>query len=115
MVTPDAQARSYVVHRRKNPEVYALLVRLSREYLVAGGQRSRRLSIRMLVERARWEAAVSDPPRKLAVNNNYVPFYAREIMEREPDLAGVFELRQPTKPRSGLPAGVPSSPRALPE
>ncbi len=51
--------------------------------------------MKMLYEVTRWEfwlATESDDEFKL--NNNFTAYYARLIMEQEPDLAGMFELRK---------------------
>lgn len=76
---------------RDNPTVYLTLVRLAREWVQRTGRH--KLGIATLFERARWEIALatSDPDWKL--NNTYRAYYARLIMRREPDLAGLFDLR----------------------
>jgi|TARA_R110000824_G_scaffold3953_11_gene18856 hypothetical protein len=73
-----------------HPEVYRYLVTFARQWLHSG---NRVCGIAMLFERVRWEMGIvseTDPK----VNNNHRAFYARLIMEREPDLAGMFRLRQ---------------------
>ncbi|AII28198.1 hypothetical protein VC74_gp72 [Mycobacterium phage Sparky] len=74
-----------------NPVVYVTLVRLAREWVRRTGRR--KLGIKTLYERARWEIALAtnDPDYKL--NNNYTAFYARLIMARCPDLHDMFDLR----------------------
>lgn len=74
-----------------NPRVYEVLVRLAREWVARTGRH--KLGIATLYERTRWEIALatSDPDFKL--NNNFRAYYARLIMLREPDLAGLFDLR----------------------
>ena len=74
-----------------NPAVYDMLVRLAREWVTATGRR--KLGMKALFERARWEIALrtSDPDYKL--NNYYTAYYARLIMLREHDLDGLFDLR----------------------
>jgi hypothetical protein len=76
----------------ENPQVYVILVRLAREWVDRTGRR--RLGIKSLFERARWEIALatSDPDFKL--NNNYTAYYARLIMQREADLADLFATRR---------------------
>lgn len=74
-----------------NPQVYRILVRLARQWVKGTGRY--KLGIGALYERARWEIAIntSDPDYK--INNNFRAFYARLIMYREVDLAGLFDLR----------------------
>lgn len=76
---------------RDNPQVYRILVELARQWVKGTGRY--KLGIGALYERARWEIAIrtSDPDYK--INNNFRAFYARLIMHREIDLAGLFELR----------------------
>jgi len=78
-----------------NPRVYALLVKLAREWVKAKGKN--KLGMVMLFHRARWDIEMSTNDEfGFKLNNNHVPFYARLIMEQEPDLSGVFNLRQQT-------------------
>lgn len=77
---------------RENPHVYRVLVKLAREW--ARATMGAPCGMRMLFERARWELHVTGDGEPLALNNNYCPFYARLIMERESDLVGAFELRR---------------------
>ena len=74
-----------------NPAVYDELVKLSRQARRRGRAR---IGIKMLFEVVRWQRILSttDPDWKL--NNNYHSRYARLIMEQEPDLADMFELRE---------------------
>ncbi len=74
-----------------NPSVYEEL----RDLALAGRRRGlRRLGIGALFEVLRWNrmmSTVGDPDFKL--NNNHRAYYARELMQREPRLAGIFETR----------------------
>jgi hypothetical protein len=87
-LTPGERFERY---HRNNPAIYAVLVSLAREWVARTGRR--RVGIKSLVERTRWEIAVrtNDPDYK--IGNTHVAFYARLIMAQEPDLAGLFELR----------------------
>lgn len=76
----------------RNPHVYEHIVKLARRW-----RRNRpesKCSIGMLYETARWYLGVRTEGEPLALNNNYRAFYARLIMEREPDLAGIFSTRR---------------------
>lgn len=76
---------------RANPHVYALLVRLAREWK---DQTGRPLGIKALFERARWEYSVRTTESAPALNNNHTAFYARLMMQREADLRGIFHTRE---------------------
>lgn len=78
-----------------NPHVYEELVRRARVWRQRHGHR--KLAIATLFEVCRWfHYMETDDPNGAAwmLNNSYRSFYARLIMEQEPDLAGVFETRQ---------------------
>lgn len=88
---PETLAERFADFHAKSPQVYSTLVALARQWVRATGRR--RVGVKALFERARWELALntSDPDFKL--NNSYAPFYARLIMAQEPDLLGLFETR----------------------
>lgn len=75
-----------------NPGVYELLVGYARQVREAGHLRT---SMGLLWNRLRWEemVKVDDPASAFKLNENYKSFYARLIMEQEPDLDGLFETR----------------------
>jgi hypothetical protein len=77
----------------ENPHVYELLVRLARD-LVSRGHR--KVGIGMLFEVARWRTMLTtiDEVSPFKLNNNYRSRYARLIMENEPDLGDVFDVRE---------------------
>jgi hypothetical protein len=77
-----------------NPAVYAELVRLAREWRAKRG--TERVAIATLYEVMRWMWATSTVGDHFKLNNDWRAFYSRVIMEREPDLAGVFETRRQT-------------------
>lgn len=78
-----------------NPHVYHALRRLA-VGMVRRGQA--RIGIKMLFEVLRWQYAMSttDAHSDFKLNNSYAPFYARLLMDNEPELAGAFELRTQT-------------------
>lgn len=81
----------FLEFHQENPHVYRVLVRLAREWVQTTGRK--KLAIKTLFERARWELAVHTNASDFRLNNNYTAFYARMIMANEPDLAGIFDLR----------------------
>lgn len=76
-----------------HPEVYALLVRFTREAKDMG--RRAHYGVAAVFERARWHAEI-EKTEEFKLNNNYRSRYARLIMEQEPDLDGFFSLRELT-------------------
>lgn len=94
---PRGRKISHQEHWRRfheaNPQVYEALLRLARH------AKSRRpgahVGIRLLWERLRWEIFVELAPTagEPRLNDHHCPFYARLLMDREPDLRGLFETR----------------------
>lgn len=74
-----------------NPHVCDGLIHLTR-LLVSRGHP--RVGIKLVVERLRWEWAMSTAGDTYKFNNNLTSRYARLIMANEPDLAGVFCTRE---------------------
>jgi len=79
-----------------NPEVYAKLRELAFELKSRGVER---YGMAGLFEVLRYESALqtvdaeTGEAPEFKLNNSYRSFYARLLMEREPALAGFFELR----------------------
>ena len=79
-----------------HPNVYDGLVRLTRSGVAAGATR---LGMKQLFEVLRWERTLAGLPAEdeaFKLNNNYTSRYARLVMEREPDLDGIFATREIT-------------------
>lgn len=74
-----------------NPQVYELFRALTRRLVQAG---RRKVGAKMVWERIRWEYALATEGDAYKLNNNLTSRYARLVMEREPDLAGIFETRE---------------------
>lgn len=85
-------AQSFERFHRDNPHVYETLVRLARRW--RSRNPGRRCGIGMLYEVARWTLELRTEGEPVALNNNYRAFYARLLMDTEPDLEGVFETRR---------------------
>lgn len=77
-----------------NPHIYEGLKALAIRAKNAG---FKAMGINRLHEILRWDlelAAKSDPQGdNYNLNNNYRPFYARLLMQQEPDLRGFFRTR----------------------
>lgn len=88
---PSIQERFEEYHRL-NPQVYESYVRLARELAARGRTK---IGIGMLTEILRWEfyLTTEDPTSDFAISNDYRSRYARMIMEENPDLRGIFDLR----------------------
>lgn len=75
----------------KNPHVYVALVKLARQLMARG---HKKIGIAMLWEVLRWQSMLQTEGDPFKLNNDYKSRYARLIMAIEPDLEGVFDLRE---------------------
>lgn len=92
--TQDRIELDFKEFHANHPEVYEQLIKLARTWKANG---TAKLGIATLFEVLRWNShlnANKDGGYKL--NNNYRALYARLIMEQEPDLANLFEIRERT-------------------
>lgn len=74
-----------------NPRVYGEVVRLAREWRAV--HPGRPCGIARIFELLRWDMEMRAHDGVAALNNDYRAPMARLVMQREPDLAGVFETR----------------------
>lgn len=90
----DRIEREFNEFHAQHPEVYTQLVQLARTWKKNG---TAKLGIATLFEVLRWNSHLNpDKTGGYKLNNNYRALYARKIMQREPDLDGLFELRERT-------------------
>ena len=94
-LTPRTIQARFEKWHAANPQVYAKLVELARELK---GKGFNKMAIGCLYEVTRWHHLKELGPLALEdgyrLNDHYRSRYARLIQEQEPDLAGVFELRE---------------------
>lgn len=90
----DRIEREFKDFNQEHPEVYAQLVKLARTWQANG---TAKLGIATLFEVLRWNSHLNPNHHGgYKLNNNYRALYARLIMDQEPDLKGIFELRERT-------------------
>jgi hypothetical protein len=89
---PTIQEQFEEFHRR-NPEVFALLERFTQQVVDRG---RRKIGIRMLWERVRWEVMLSteDPCSDYKINDHYHSRYVRLLIKAHPEWESLFELRK---------------------
>ena len=76
-----------------NPRVYTLLVDYARRWRRANS--SGTLGIDLIYALLRWDFSVTTTtPNKFKLSNNHKPYYARLIMEKNPDLKGLFVTKK---------------------
>tara|TARA_R100000329_G_scaffold125745_2_gene104308 strand:- start:427 stop:807 length:381 start_codon:yes stop_codon:yes gene_type:complete len=89
--TERARNDSAWVFHQNNPAILLELRRLALQLKAAG---HRKYSIKGLFEVLRFNAAIKTTGKKYKLNNNLTPFYARLLMETEPQLKGFFNTRK---------------------
>ena len=84
--------RKFLEFHRENPHVYAELLRLTHQ---AKNRGAKKIGIRTLWEVMRWNLTIvtRDPNSGFKLNNNHHSRYVRLIVEKNPSLAKLFELR----------------------
>lgn len=83
---------AFAEFHRDHPEVYAELVRIARRLREQGWEK---FGIKTVWEVCRYKSMLGNVAGKgPKLNNNFTAYYARLIMEREPDLADVFNTRR---------------------
>jgi len=87
----DPLVRKFKAFHEANPHIYQELRRLA---LKMRGTGRKRYGIKSLFEVLRWHRALASTDDDFKLNNNYTSFYARVLMEQEPELAGFFNLRK---------------------
>ena len=86
----STNAERFAAFHEQNPQVYRLIVRIARQAKALG---ARRFGIAACFERLRW-VYLETHGDIYKLNNTYRAFYARLVMDREPDLADLFETRE---------------------
>lgn len=95
LVTPEHEpeatlAERFAAFHAANPHVADVFERLVRQWLNAGHER---VGMKAVAERARWESGLSMPGEPWRINNSYVAFYARLLIERNPHWADAIQTR----------------------
>ena len=86
---------TFAQFHKMNPHVYAELRKLALFYV---GRGRKRLSIKLLFEILRSRFVETTGGGRFRLNNSYSAYYARLLMEQEPELDGVFDIRESKRP-----------------
>ena len=94
-MTVEAKFRAF---HAANPAVYGLFKRFAAEAIKAG---IKRLSSKLIIERIRWECAISTTGagwsvtkgKPFLIDNRFTCWYARKFMEDFPKAGEIFETR----------------------
>lgn len=95
LVTPDyapelTLSERFELFHAANPHVADALETLAAQWLAAG---HRKVGMKALVERLRWESGISTVGDAYRINNSHVAFYARLLLDRRPEWADAIETR----------------------
>lgn len=80
----------FEIFHAANPQVARALEALAAEWLA---NRSK-VSAKALYERLRWESGIRTQGDVWKLNNNFTAYYARLLVERRPEWADAFDLRE---------------------
>lgn len=80
----------FCLFHAENPHVADTLEALAAEWLAAG---NRRLGVKALVERARWESGLHTTGSAWRINNSFTSHYSRLLVQRHPEWADAIETR----------------------
>ena len=87
----DHQKRFELFHE-KNPQVYEALVTMARKYRAM--RPDQHIGMQTLYESLRWNYLISvNTEDDFKLNNNHCAHYSRLIMASNPDLDGLFAIR----------------------
>ena len=98
MTAESQKEKDFWKFHEANPRVYKLLVDYARRWRRANP--SVPVGIDLLYARIRWDFAVNtwnvgkDTVNNFKLSNNHKPYYARLIMEKNPDLKGIFVIKK---------------------
>ena len=88
---PFWEQTAFEKYHDANPHVLIALERFTREAFEAGHAH---IGIDFVHARARWYTSIETTGDDFKLSNRWRPFYARLIMQRNPDMSGVFRLRK---------------------
>jgi len=92
---PSIQERFETFHHA-NPQIYAKLLEFALQMKRSG--RREHYGVKALFERLRWhydfEAQRTPGAGAFKINNDFTAYYARLLMENEPELRGFFQTRK---------------------
>ncbi|MBO9524307.1 MAG: hypothetical protein J7518_22445 [Nocardioidaceae bacterium] len=83
-------AERFAAFHDANPHVADALEHLAAQWLT----RHDHVGMKALFERLRWESGIRTEGDPYCLNNNWTAYYARLLIERRPEWASAFRLRE---------------------
>lgn len=87
---PQAVIDRFNEWHRRNPHIYEQFKRLAYKMRATGRER---YSARTIVEAMRWHYDLRTTGDVFEINGDFVPIYARLLIQNHPEFTGFFELR----------------------
>lgn len=84
-------AERFAEFHSQNPHVADALERLAEQWLAAG---NRKVGMKALFERLRWESGIRTEGSAYVLNNSWTAFYSRLLLDRRPEWAGRITTRR---------------------
>lgn len=88
---PDMLRAAFLRFHADNPQVWNLYERFALQAIAKGRGR---FSSKAIFERLRWYANFETVGEVFKVNNSYTAYYARHFVEKFPQYADFFEMRE---------------------
>jgi hypothetical protein len=88
--TPTLKQKWWAWHK-ENPHVYMLFDKFTRQAISRG---HKNLSGWLIVNRIRWETSIETSGDDFKISNDYVAFYARLFMAKNPEYQGFFRIKR---------------------
>jgi|TARA_B110000003_G_C16572990_1_gene505063 hypothetical protein len=74
-----------------NPDIYYYIRSMALDLFNSG---YKTWGMKSLIEAVRWQIATTTTDPVFKINNNHAPYYARYLMDMEPQLEGFFKTRE---------------------
>ena len=90
---PTLLEGKFLDFNQEHPEIYRTMVAKAILWRRRRGPGSV-LGVKMLIETTRWSLGINSIVDVPKIDNNFSAFYARLMMDNEPELVGAFNLRR---------------------
>lgn len=94
LLAVKSPAETFLEFHAANRHVYRCIEDAIRRNIAASDGRIVRTSIDYFVHYARWHGVTSTTADDFKIANQFTPFYARLLIDRHPEWAGLFETRK---------------------
>ena len=81
----------FTTFHEENPQIYAAF---SMEAIKAIKMGKKKMSAKLIIEHIRWNTFLTSNDDHFKINNNYVSYYARLFVKKNPMFSDVFNFRK---------------------